>query len=387
MRYKFLIPIIAVSFLIGQVSLVTFKKVTEEELKKNYNTKTNADDKFASIINSLKSEELVLSWGDQQSTRINLSDLITGYYRSYHAKESLRLNFEKLNDSIKALAPAINQAPIDAKLEFSEEEVRIKEFSLPQNGKQLNVEKSMAQTAKSLAEGKLSVSLVVDEVQPQITSASLEKLGITTLLGHGESDFKGSSSSRIHNIKTGAAKFYGLLLKPGEEFSFNSALGEVDGKNGYLPELVVKNGKLRPEFGGGICQVSTTLFRAAIAAGLPILERKGHSLPVKYYNPQGFDATIYPGVIDLKFKNDTPNNILIQNKITETKISFEIYGSENGRKIEVDGPNILEQTPSGSMKTILTRKITLPDGSVKEEVFRSSYKSPALFPLEKNPLE
>lgn len=367
--------------------MITFKKVTEEELKKNYNTKTNANDKFASIISSLESEELILSWEDQQSTRINLSDLIIGYYRNYHAKESLRLNFEKLSDSIKALAPAINQAPIDAKLEFSEKEVRIKEFSLPQNGRQLNVEKSVSQTAKSLAEGKLSVFLVIDEIQPQITSASLERLGITTLLGRGESDFKGSSSSRIHNIKTGSAKFYGLLLKPGEEFSFNSALGEVDGKNGYLPELVVKSGKLRPEFGGGICQVSTTLFRAVMAAGLPILERRGHSLPVKYYNPQGFDATIYPGVIDLKFKNDTPNNILIQNKIEETKLSFEIYGSENDRKVEIDGPNILEQKPDGSMKTVLTRKITLPDGSVKEDIFRSTYKSPSLFPLEKNPLE
>ncbi|MBI2065438.1 MAG: VanW family protein, partial [Candidatus Yanofskybacteria bacterium] len=152
-------------------------------------------------------------------------------------------------------------------------------------------------------------------------------------------------------------------------------------------ELVVKNGKLIPEFGGGICQVSTTLFRAATAAGLPILERRGHSLPVRYYNPQGFDATIYPGVIDLKFKNDTSNNILIQNKIEETRLSFEIYGSENDRKIEIDGPNILEQKPDGSMKTILTRKIVLPDGSIKEDIFRSTYKSPALFPLEKNPLE
>ncbi|MBI2058006.1 MAG: VanW family protein, partial [Candidatus Yanofskybacteria bacterium] len=267
MQYKLLIPIIVVSFLIGQVSLVTFKKVSEEELKKSYTTRAKSDDKFASILGSLKSEELVLSWGKAQNTRIGISDLVTAYHRNYHKKESLRLNFEKLSDSIKVLAPAINQPPVDAKLEFSQKEGRIKEFSLPQNGRRLNIEKSTAQIARGLAEGKLSVPLVIDEIEPQTTSASIEKLGITTLLGHGESDFKGSSSSRIHNIKTGAAKFYGLLLKPGEEFSFNSTLGEVDGKAGYLHELVVKNGKLIPEFGGGICQVSTTLFRAATAAG------------------------------------------------------------------------------------------------------------------------
>ena len=387
MKNKFAILIIIVSFLIGEVSLLIFKQTFIEDVVGNKNPAVPSEQNFSSALRALKGEKLVLSWSQEHKSYINISDLLTRYRRNYSNSENLRLNFEKIEESLISLAPAINQNPVDARLEFSEEEKRLKEFSLPQNGKKLNIGKTMAQIASNLAHRKLETELVIDEVAPEININNIEKLGITTLLGRGESDFEGSPSNRTHNIKTGAAKFHGLLVRPGEEFSFNSALGDVDAKNSYLSELVIKNGKLVREYGGGICQVSTTLFRAAFLAGLPITERRGHSLPVRYYNPQGFDATIYPNVIDLKFKNDTGNNILIQSKIEGTKIAFELYGSSDGRKVESDGPKITEQKEDGSLKTILARKIFAADGEVKEEYFKSTYKSPSLFPLEKNPLE
>jgi vancomycin resistance protein YoaR len=221
--------------------------------------------------------------------------------------------------------------------------------------------------------------------EPDITLDRINKLGITTLIGHGESDFKGSPSSRVHNIKVGSAKYNGTVVKPGEEFSFNDILGEVDDKNGYQPELVIKGGKLIYEYGGGLCQVSTTLFRSAIMAGLPILERKPHSFPVKYYDPQGYDATIYPGVVDLKFRNDTLNHILIQSRIENTKLIFDIYGSGDGREVFLDGPYQYDQRKNGSMKAYFVRKITYADGSTKEKRFDSNYGASA--PLERNPLE
>ena len=150
---------------------------------------------------------------------------------------------------------------------------------------------------------------------------------------------------------------------------------------------MIKNHKIVYDLGGGICQVSTTLFRAAILAGFSILERHPHAFPVQYYNPQGFDATIYPGFADLKFVNNTPGYIIIQTKIEGTKLMFEIYGSSDGRKVEMTGPVQYDQQSNGAMKAYFTRKITYADNTVKEEKFDSNYRSPLLYPLEKNPLE
>lgn len=348
---------------------------------------------FSKTLLAVKEKDFVVSWDDpvsptgQKTKSIPLSKVAVSYHRRYTGREAWKIDFVKLNEILEELAASVQKEPVNAKVEHSSAENRIKEFSLPQNGRRLEVEKSAAKIAKNIAQGYLTGALVVEEIPAAVTLNSLNKLGITALLARGESNFNGSSASRIHNIKTGSAKFQGLLLKPGEEFSFNQNLGEVEAKEGYRSELVIKKGKLVSEYGGGICQVSTTLFRAAISSGLPILERRPHSFPVRYYNPQGFDATIYPGVTDLRFKNDTAGHILIQNRIEGTKLIFEIFGSPDGRTAEVGQPQILEQNEDGSLRTVFTRKITSADGTAKEETFWSNYKSPAAFPLERNPLE
>jgi vancomycin resistance protein YoaR len=144
---------------------------------------------------------------------------------------------------------------------------------------------------------------------------------------------------------------------------------------------VIKNNKTEPEFGGGICQVSTTVFRVAINSGLEITARRNHAYPVSYYNPQGMDATVYVPRPDLRFINDTPGYILIQTKIEGTKLTFQFYGTDDGRKIEIIGPKILEKNPDGSMKATFTQKINDKDGQlVREDVFNSSYDSPDKYP-------
>ena len=148
-----------------------------------------------------------------------------------------------------------------------------------------------------------------------------------------------------------------------------------------MPELVIKNGATEPEFGGGICQVSTTTFRAAIYSGLKITARRNHAYPVSYYNPQGMDSTVYVPQPDLKFINNTPRYILIQTKIEGTILTFDFYGTDDGRKTTVDGPTITERQPDGSMKATFTQHVA--DASGKEfinDVFNSSYKSPYLYP-------
>jgi vancomycin resistance protein YoaR len=305
------------------------------------------------------------------------------YIREYTGKKDLRISPQKLNEYLSDLALLINTQPVNAKLLIING--KAEEFVSSEYGRKLDIETSQKIIIDAIFTKKTTVTLPVNIIEPNITLEKINKLGITTLIGQGKSDFKGSPSSRIHNIKIGLAKYNGIIIKPGEIFSFNDLLGEVNEQNGYQSELIIKNGKLVYEYGGGLCQISTTLFRAAIMAGLPILERKPHSFPVRYYNPQGFDATIYPGVVDLKFKNDTPGHLLIQSKIEGTKLIFEIYGTDDGRKTTIEGPYQYDQKANGSLKSYFKRKITFADNSIKEEIFYSYYKPPV--PLEKNPLE
>lgn len=293
---------------------------------------------------------------------------------------------DEIKNYLVSLAPSINRQPVNAVLAY--EAGKVKEFALSKDGIVLKIDESVLKIKEALENGEKEIVLEIERIRPLITTDSIENLGITSLLAKGESDFAGSPKSRVHNIKIGAAKFNGILLKPDEEFSFNTILGEVDEKGGYLPELVIKQNKTTPEYGGGICQVSTTAFRGAMFAGLEILERAPHSFPVRYYNPQGFDATVYPPNPDFKFKNTTPAHLLIQTKIKGTKIFFEFYGTSDGRTVKIDGPHILEQKEDGSMKTVLYREIYDKDGGlVRKSTFRSNYKSPDLYPIERNPLE
>lgn len=325
--------------------------------------------------------------GVEDNQRVITSETVQGwlepYVRSYSGKEDLRISPSGVENYLASIAPSVNIEAVNAK--FTLENGRAKEFIPSESGRHLNIEKSKGLIVNAIINNWEDVNLPVDLTEPEITLGKINQLGITTLIGQGESDFNGSSGSRVHNIKLGSAKYNGTIIKPGETFSFNSILGEVNEQSGFESELVIKRGKLVRESGGGLCQVSTTLFRSAIMAGLPILERRPHSFPVRYYNPQGFDATIYPGVSDLKFQNDTSNHILIQSKIEDTKLIFEIYGPDDGRRVTLGGPHQYAQKSNGSMKAYFVRKIELPDGSTKEERFDSTYGAPA--PLEKNPLE
>src|SRR5690606_1808590 len=143
------------------------------------------------------------------------------------------------------------------------------------------------------------------------------------ILGVGYSNFAGSPANRVHNISIGAAKLDGLLIAPGEEFSLLNALRPFTVTAGYLPELVIKGDKITPEVGGGLCQIGSTTFRAAMNSGLSITERRNHSLVVSYYNDPrngnpGTDATIYDGSPDFKFINDTGHHILIKTEMNRS---------------------------------------------------------------------
>jgi vancomycin resistance protein YoaR len=159
-----------------------------------------------------------------------------------------------------------------------------------------------------------------------------------------------------------------VLIKPNETFSFLSAVGSITKLDGYKEAYVIKGGKTVLGDGGGVCQVSTTLYRAALYAGLPIVERVPHSYRVGYYEPPvGFDATIYqPGGPDLKFKNDTGNYILIQTFVDEENMSltFDFYGTSDGRVTQISDPVVVSTSPPPPTK--YQDDPTLPAGTEKQ---------------------
>lgn len=202
-------------------------------------------------------------------------------------------------------------------------------------------------------------------------SEDLKVLGIRELISTGHTTFFGSPPNRVYNIKFGIQKYNGVIIQPGETFSFNKYIGEVDGRSGFLPEKVIKQDKIELEFGGGICQVSTTAYRAALLGGLPMKERAPHSIKVAYYAQvlgHGLDATIYPGSHDLKFINDTPGAILIQAYEDDGNAYFKFYGTNDGRKVYLDGPY------GGGLHYQWYRRIVKNDGKETKESIISDYK-------------
>lgn len=283
---------------------------------------------------------------------------------------------------VSDLASRVNQEPADVVFGVAEDN-QIIVVTPEKLGRKVREGESVALILETLEEGGAShkAALPVDVAQPKFIGADQERLGLKELIGEGHTNFKGSPKNRIFNINRSLKQFENVIIAPGEEFSFVDYLGEVDGEHGYLPELVIKYNKTEPEFGGGICQVSSTVFRAAIYSGLKITERRNHAYPVQYYKPYGMDATVYIPKPDLKFANNTPGHILIQSVIEGDNLTFRFFGTKDGRTVSVDGPHILERGGDGSMKTVFTQEVNNGEGqNFIRDSFYSNYKSPSLFP-------
>lgn len=236
----------------------------------------------------------------------------------------------------------------------------------------------------ALIAGKNTATVVMKEYRPAIFSAAdWQKLSFSDHLAHGVTSFAGSPAHRIHNIQVGTARFNGVVVMPNEEFSFNQYLGTVDAANNYLPELVIKEHVTTPEYGGGICQVSTTAFRAALQAGLSITQRRNHSYPVRYYGTPGYDATVYAPSTDLRFVNDTGKPIHLTTAVQGTQVIFDIWGTSDGRQVTINGPFITERKPNGSLTAAIAQIVKKNGKSIREQNFVSRYQSPDKFPKVK----
>lgn len=280
------------------------------------------------------------------------------------------LIFSLTEDSVKKyladLRPLVEYPTRDAK--FVAEDGKVKEFQASRIGLELNIDKTYSELSQIFEERNYrptnpgrAVSLSVDLVEPNVKMAAANNLGIEDIIGVGVSTFKDSHSNRIKNISHAVERLNGTLIKPGEEFSALKYAGPFTPENGYLPEAVIKGNEIKDEIGGGMCQIGTTLFRMAMNSGLDITQRRNHSLVVSYYadpvngNP-GTDATLYEPMLDLKFKNDTGNYLLLQTDIDFTKqqLTFTLWGKPDGRKGWYTHPTVSKWIPAGETQTVIT---------------------------------
>jgi vancomycin resistance protein YoaR len=262
-------------------------------------------------------------------------------------RDALQLYLEKL-------APALAIEPVDARFHVNGATGELEPITESLEGRALDVRGSLDRVVEQVEAGDRYVSLVLESVPPRYPdSARAEELGIVDLVATGESYFIGSPSGRDHNIRLAASKFDGLIIPPGEIFSFNHHLGEVTAEAGYDESFITAGEQLQMGIGGGICQVSTTAFRAAFWGGYPITERWYHGQRVGYYELRGggvgMDATVFSPHVDLKFVNDRSAPLLIETEVGEDthRLVFRFYSTDDGRQVEKAGPTVTDESEPG----------------------------------------
>ena len=311
-----------------------------------------------------------------------------------------------LKQLLSELAQSYKQSPINARFDFSDN--KVKAFQVEQKGYELEIDLIQPQVEQILSKQRFqpqkTAQIVIAKkvLEPEIRLASISRWGIKELVGKGSSLFAGSAPERVHNIVTGANKINGLIIKPEQTFSFNEFLGEISSRTGFTAAFVIKNGKTVLDDGGGICQVSTTMFRTALNAGLPIIERTAHAYRVGYYEQDskpGMDATIYLPSVDLKFKNDYQSALLIQTEVDleQMQLTFKFFGTKDNRQVElsditmwnisappepeyIDDFSLLEGVvkqvdfAAWGTSTKFTYKVTYPNGQINEQEFVSNFR-------------
>ena len=263
-----------------------------------------------------------------------------------------------LDTFLKDLATRVNIWPQNARFIFNDETRQIDLLSSSTLGRAVDVQASLAAIQNALTQRQASASLTLISVAPEVNdSKTAAELGITELVHMESSYFFGSSEARIQNIEKAASEFHGLLIPPGSTFSMAANMGDVSLDNGYTEALIIFNGRTIEGVGGGVCQVSTTLFRTAFFAGFPITERYPHAYRVSYYertsgggrDPDlaGLDATVYVPLVDLKFTNDTSYWLLMETYVNRSsnRLTWKFYSTSDGRSMEwlTTGPiNVVE---------------------------------------------
>lgn len=377
---------------------VDFSNKSEEEVR-NYFIERNNNFSDANFIlnfdNNLATvsaqdiefgfdEELLaiqaMSLGRSKDPFSNVSIIFHSYLNGINLSPAYKYSSVNLDEELESFYEAVNKEPVEAVFNF--QNGRVNEFTASENGREVDKnllnEKIHSKGKQIIADGgskSIIIPVPIKVLEPELTTDTVNEMGIKELIGSGTSTFKGSIASRVFNVNLGASRVNGVLVPPDGTFSFADAVGDISSLTGYKQAFIISGGRTILGDGGGICQVSTTLFRAALNAGLPITERHPHSYRVSYYEQDsdpGIDATIYVPTVDLKFKNDTDKHILVQSivDLNEQRISFMIYGTDDGRVSVLSKPVVSNVRPAPEAK--FEDDPTLPNGQVKQVDFAAA---------------
>ena len=290
-----------------------------------------------------------------------LANMLTVQRVDGNGQSDIRVGLEPgaLAQALTPIASQVDRQAQNARFYFDDPTAQLVLLQSATVGRTTDVPASIAAINDALLRGEHTIPLVVKEVQPAVTdSATAASLGIHQLISDQKTYLYGSTADRLQNVRIAAARFHGLLVAPGETFSMGSAMGDVSLDNGFAEAWIIYNGRTIKGVGGGVCQVSTTLFRAAFFAGFPILERIPHAYRVSYYertagggrdpNLAGMDATVYFPLVDFKFVNDTPYWLLMETYYTDTSLEWKFYSTSDGRSVQwsTTGPTNIVSAPA-----------------------------------------
>ncbi len=322
-------------------------------------------DNLLAQANSLIGKKLLLRIDSENTTEIDDKTLISWFdFQSGFNSEKITQYVDNINQSFK-------RDPVDAV--FQVESGKVLEFRPAKEGLTIDTEQLTSDLPNQIklliasSEKQVEYQIPTTSIKPQVNTADVNDLGIKELLGKGTSTFHHSSATRNKNVEKGASVVNRVLVAPGDTFSFIKSLGEVSVESGYYMAYVIRGGKTELDVGGGICQVSTTLFRAMLNSGLDITHRQNHAYRVSYYEedmPPGYDATVFIPNPDLTFINDTGNYVLIQNTYdgVNKSLTYEIWGTSDGRQTEIS--NYRQWGASAPPPDVYIDDPTLPPGKV-----------------------
>ncbi len=257
----------------------------------------------------------------------------------------IRLSNQLLRNFLEDISPGLYIKPENARFMFNDDTGELELVQPSVTGQYLDVETSLQVIQNTLLAGEHRVVLDLEYTLPEVTSeATAAELGITELVSSHTSYFYGSSVSRQQNIATAASRFYGVLVAPGETFSMAEVLGDVSLDTGYEEAWIIFGDRTIKGVGGGVCQVSTTLFRTVFFGGYPVVERHPHAYRVYYYEQTyggannskwaGLDATVYVPMVDFKFTNDSQYWLLMETYVGNAYLTWKFYSTSDGRTVE-----------------------------------------------------
>lgn len=255
------------------------------------------------------------------------------------------LSSDAIRNFLMNIAPGLSRDPQNARFIFNDDTHQLELIQSAVIGRALDVDSSLQQINQQILAGQHSVNLVMQTTNPPVTNdATAKSLGINELTSVYTSYFYGSDASRIQNITTSASRFHGLLVAPGESFSMADALGDVSLDTGYSEALIIFGDRTIKGVGGGVCQVSTTLFRTVFFGGYQVDERWFHAYRVKYYeqtasgghddNLAGLDATVFAPQVDFRFTNDSPYWLLMETYVSSSSLTWKFYSTSDGRTVD-----------------------------------------------------